>query len=722
MDDSYETDSSSVTGSLSSASGRHLQGAVLDGDTDAIPVTFIGEVLDDLVESGQFSNRNNNAGSFDRGSVASRWARPPPAQVEAPQQGRRGPEGAPAAPQDVGKEVQEAAPDPRKDVNPVNTEPKATSEPPRHDRGAKEPGQERGAGPSGRTQATEPADCRPGAGKEADSRKGVSAPPSWYQRGQNPGGSFGLRYGLTTYKIVPPKSERRCYDRGVSLSTGAIKIDELGNLVSPPGNGGRTVALASSALEQEAQPLGQVRESPRASSTEQLSGRAPATPATATAQHPAGHLGAEPDPPAPAGTSPQQPAAHQGEGRCPEPGAHPPPPAATCPAKVPAASTSRVLFLKPQRRTSSQYVASAIAKRMGPPDAAGRPGGARKPWEPWEGGAPELRGRPRARRDATAPSPRPHPCEEEACGRLPAAHREEPVADAPPRGQVGSPPARPSAQDCAVGAHRGPSIPLATTPWRDRESVGPGRGSGATQSLSDHSTSPAWDPNSTPDSPRSPPPRPEDDWAPGGSLVNGSRWAPEHSEPPASPRASRDSHATPELEGRPGVLCTEIREADDSPPPSIFGPKKKFRPVVQRPAPKDTSLHSALMEAIHSAGGRDRLRKVSSRPPGAWPPPSRVGLPPSSPMGSGTGEHGGYDQGDREYLRTTKDIKLMVGPVCTPSGPRLPWEDAPSLGVEAGQSPSCSSNSRGVSGQPGQGRSCLTLLHTKRDILLWPVA
>ncbi|ELK37534.1 Protein cordon-bleu [Myotis davidii] len=128
-----------------------------------------------------------------------------------------------------------------------------------------------------------------------------------------------------------------------------------------------------------------------------------------------------------------------------------------------------------------------------------------------------------------------------------------------------------------------------------------GRGSGAKQSPSDHSTSSAWDPSGSPDGPRSPPPR----------LVNGSRWAPEHGEPPASLRASsRDSHATPELEGRPGVLCTEICEADESPPPSIFGPKKKFRPVVQKPAPKDTSLHSALMEAIHSAGGRDGLRKT----------------------------------------------------------------------------------------------------------------
>lgn len=613
MDDSYETDSSSVTGSLSSASGRRLQGTIPDGDTDAIPVTFIGEVLDDPVESGLFSNRNNNAGSFDRGSVASRWARPPPAQVEAPPAGRRGPEGpgAPAAPQDVGKAVQGASSAPREDVNPVNMEPRAAAEPPRHDRSAKELGQGRGAGPSGRTAATDPADCRPGTAREADDRKGISAPPSWYQRGQNPGGSFGLKYGLTTYKIVPPKSERRCYDPGVSLSTGAIKIDELGNLVSPPGTRGRSVAPASSALEKETQPLGQVREFPRAGSTEQLSGRPPAAPATpATSQHPAGGLGAEPGPPGPAGPSPQQPAAHQGEGRCPEPGARSPPPAAAGHTKAPAASTSQALFLKPQRRTSSQYVASAIAKRMGPSRApaatAGRPGGAGKPWE---GAAPELRGRPRAGRDATAPGPHPgpHVCPEEAAapsGRLPPAHGEEPAepaAEALPRGRGRSPPGRPSAQNGAADAHGGPSVPLAATAQRDREPVGPRRGSGAKQSPNDHSTRSAWDPSGSPDGPRSPPPR----------LVNGSRWAPEHGEPPASPRASsRDGHAAPELEGRPGVLCTEICEADESPPPSIFGPKKKFRPVVQRPAPKDTSLHSALMEAIHSAGGRDGLRKT----------------------------------------------------------------------------------------------------------------
>ncbi|KAF5903994.1 protein cordon-bleu isoform X4, partial [Clarias magur] len=45
--------------------------------------------------------------------------------------------------------------------------------------------------------------------------------------------------------------------------------------------------------------------------------------------------------------------------------------------------------------------------------------------------------------------------------------------------------------------------------------------------------------------------------------------------------------------------------------PSPFGPVKKFKPVVLKSVEKDTSLHSSLMEAIQSGGGMERLRKVS---------------------------------------------------------------------------------------------------------------
>ncbi|XP_028326062.1 protein cordon-bleu isoform X3 [Gouania willdenowi] len=49
-------------------------------------------------------------------------------------------------------------------------------------------------------------------------------------------------------------------------------------------------------------------------------------------------------------------------------------------------------------------------------------------------------------------------------------------------------------------------------------------------------------------------------------------------------------------------------------PPSmtLFGPIAKFRPVIQKSIEKDTSLHSSLMEAINTGGGRERLKKVST--------------------------------------------------------------------------------------------------------------
>lgn len=51
--------------------------------------------------------------------------------------------------------------------------------------------------------------------------------------------------------------------------------------------------------------------------------------------------------------------------------------------------------------------------------------------------------------------------------------------------------------------------------------------------------------------------------------------------------------------------------SDSAPQPvTVFGPIKKFKPVICRSVEKETSLHSSLMEAIQTGGGRDRLKKV----------------------------------------------------------------------------------------------------------------
>ncbi|XP_035866278.1 protein cordon-bleu isoform X2 [Phyllostomus discolor] len=625
-EENYETDTSSLAGSVDGTSGRGTQDAVgPDADPDAIPVTFIGEV-DDPVESGLFSNRNNNAGSFDRGRAAGGPAHLPPApagpQEQRGQQGAGG-SGAAAPPRDAGRDARAAWADTCRDSHPVKAEPRVTSQLRQRAPSAQETIGEPGSALRGGGRTTEALSAPPRKEKHSDEEKDISVPPSWCQRGQNPGGSFGFKYGLTTYKIVPPKSERRCYDRGVSLSTGAIKIDELGNLVTPHVNGGRTMALPSPALEKGAQPLGGVRTLlRRAGSLERRSGRplgsparGPPTPtAPAKAPHQDGGGGAEPSPPDPTAPSPQQPPAHQGDSRPLPEGPSRPPSTATCPVKVPAAHTTQVPFLKPQRRTSSQYVASAIAKRMGTPRAHADTVRRRDDTEKtWADGGLELRGWPRATGADTPRSPCPEPQGREGEARSPCGHLPYTNGEVSAGGQVGSPPRKPSPPpDCAAGTGGGARVPLVTAAQRDRDSVGPSYGPGGTEGAGIPRTGLAPDPRRTPDGPERPLSGPGGAQAPGGPLVNGSGWVPSHGEPPRAPgTAGPDRHAALQRGERPDVPCTDIEDPDSTPPPTVFGPKKKFRPVVQRPAPKDTSLHSALMEAIHAAGGKDRLRKTA---------------------------------------------------------------------------------------------------------------
>lgn len=72
-----------------------------------------------------------------------------------------------------------------------------------------------------------------------------------------------------------------------------------------------------------------------------------------------------------------------------------------------------------------------------------------------------------------------------------------------------------------------------------------------------------------------------------------------------------------------GKVQTSFTETDSSvasgaPPGSVFGPVKKFRPVVCRSVEKETSLHGSLMEAIQTGRGRDGLRKVGRIRFGGW--------------------------------------------------------------------------------------------------------
>ncbi|XP_030606181.1 protein cordon-bleu isoform X3 [Archocentrus centrarchus] len=63
---------------------------------------------------------------------------------------------------------------------------------------------------------------------------------------------------------------------------------------------------------------------------------------------------------------------------------------------------------------------------------------------------------------------------------------------------------------------------------------------------------------------------------------------------------------------QPTVTVLDSGVTLGSPAVTVFGPVKKFRPVIHRSVEEETSLHSSLMEAIQTGGGKDRLKKIST--------------------------------------------------------------------------------------------------------------
>uniref|UniRef100_A0A3P9HBN5 Cordon-bleu WH2 repeat protein n=1 Tax=Oryzias latipes TaxID=8090 RepID=A0A3P9HBN5_ORYLA len=62
----------------------------------------------------------------------------------------------------------------------------------------------------------------------------------------------------------------------------------------------------------------------------------------------------------------------------------------------------------------------------------------------------------------------------------------------------------------------------------------------------------------------------------------------------------------------PSVTVSDRGEATGPPAITVFGPVKRFKPVIHKSVEKEPSLHGSLMEAIQTGGGKDRLKKISS--------------------------------------------------------------------------------------------------------------
>ncbi|XP_028917988.1 protein cordon-bleu isoform X4 [Ornithorhynchus anatinus] len=481
------------------------------------------------------------------------------------------------------------------------------------------------------------------AAKTSHNEDESTSPTAWHHRGYNPKAGYELKSGLTTYKIVPPKPEMKCYDRGVSLSTGAIKIDDLGNLVSPHTVGMKN-SFRSSVSETETQPIGKLKEFWRCNSLENQSGESSETLARKTAASKLNHTETEfkiePGFSEPKFQPSQQTAYKRGESHTELEKTKPPNPVSPTQAKVPgtsAAKTTEFSFLKPQRRTSSQYVASAITRRIEPSKIKTESTGRHDKENSIEYGKPNPDLDPGTKKDVVGSKespPNSQPLGKEKSpsdchtGNWKESNRVT-VSPQPGSGSHGANAKSLTRDDTAylygrsVGATLAKSFPRDNSFVEDdyRRSVGNKKTdfvcNQKCEKFNSRNLSPA---------PRSPNFQVES-----GPVSNSEKMAPVGSEPAVSLKQSSTRGAA----GPNGLGVVKVEEKPDTPSAdslteseiplstSIFGPKKKFKPVVQKPAPKDTSLHSALMEAIQSGGGKDKLRKTAEPlPDGSLKKPS----------------------------------------------------------------------------------------------------
>ncbi|XP_041104409.1 protein cordon-bleu-like isoform X2 [Polyodon spathula] len=87
--------------------------------------------------------------------------------------------------------------------------------------------------------------------------------------------------------------------------------------------------------------------------------------------------------------------------------------------------------------------------------------------------------------------------------------------------------------------------------------------------------------------------------------------------PSISQTGSCEPHANTQSVPQKSVMCVSEMPSTNAAEPSlqanagIFGPVKKFKPVALKPIQKDNSLHSLLMESIQGSEGKEKLRKTS---------------------------------------------------------------------------------------------------------------
>ncbi|KAG9345060.1 hypothetical protein JZ751_009601 [Albula glossodonta] len=398
------------------------------------------------------------------------------------------------------------------------------------------------------------------------------------------------RFGMKTFTVVPPKpTPIQTQKPAGSLVTGAIKIDAQGNMVktdssqydSPPGPGndsqlpllGKAKAFWSSAEQQDTTapsrghaPKTRVPETSRTSPTE--------PPAAPSSQPPVECNGRE---------RPEVTTRKALEGAVEQKAKLKP--SSTEPKQQPVKPSWEpnqrrdLSFLKPSRRTSSQYVASAITKYTGKP-----------------------------------------------------AHKVESIQETNSISESSLTKQKSSDnQGFSHGAEtkytkytRTSSETFQTTQTKPTMLVAnpkrslsfPDYSSDKSENIAELKQDTGTNTNSLDTNP------PSRSFQPSNTLSQWQHSLSEQTQPSATgpdttvPRQLNSVHSVkdgtrPEIAKKPDPLPAPGGPSD-SDQMGPFGPVKKFRPVVLKTVQKETTLHSCLMEAIQMGEGKERLKKVQS--------------------------------------------------------------------------------------------------------------
>ncbi|XP_032632475.1 protein cordon-bleu isoform X1 [Chelonoidis abingdonii] len=478
---------------------------------------------------------------------------------------------------------------------------------------------------------------KPSSTKRTEEKEDILSPPLWGHRAPSSVTSYEPKVGLTTFKVVPPKPEIKYFERGNSFSTGAIKIDDLGNLMIPNADKKNMSDISSSETEEPL--IGRIKEFWRSNS----SGKQSDSSVEHNSKKPIVNVSAKPfnskseskpvsltDPK----PIPSQPVtSNMAERHLDLERIKPPVPATQSQVKTSVSPTitkdkTEFPFLKPYKRTSSHYVASAIAKRLDPltfkTDLMEKPDKEennreekliKTGTEPFPKGCiimaknSPMEIKPAETRDSysniftcshTTSNSRltfgDNSAVKNKAMNIRLLNQTTPVGFYKRSISV---PAKPSSKDnrTAEGDHSFNSkhsiVDKNTHPFSDQKCE-----------KTDHTNS-----SSLFTSPDLPAPT-----SSSSSLLRPTKWHPANNIQTNSSEALSKLNITPvnnHVISQRDEKPDSINKSEVTVQTDIFGPKKKFKPIVQKPVPKDTSLHSTLMEAIQTAGGKEKLRKSS---------------------------------------------------------------------------------------------------------------